>query len=72
MELTLYQIDAFAQRLFEGTLVSHERPSIGFWVTGVIGCAMVLAYTASSGLDGFAVGDPSRQRLRVDRRLAGG
>ena len=42
---------------FVGTLISNERPSKGFWITGVIGSIIVIVYSLFYGADSFHIGD---------------
>jgi drug/metabolite transporter (DMT)-like permease len=40
------------------TIFAHERPSIGFWLTGAIGAGIVLTFVyRQSGGSGFSIGD---------------
>jgi len=38
-------------------IVTHERPSIGFWLASAAGAAIVVVFTLREGGGGFAVGD---------------
>lgn len=40
-----------------GAFISAERPSIGFWVTGILGSALVITYSIIDGIDSFLLGD---------------
>ena len=40
-----------------GALISSERPSIGFWVTGLIGAVLVMSYSLLEGNLSFQQGD---------------
>jgi drug/metabolite transporter (DMT)-like permease len=40
-----------------GVLISNERPSIGFWISGVVGSAIVIIYSLFYGVESFYVGD---------------
>ncbi|MCK5895706.1 MAG: EamA family transporter, partial [Cocleimonas sp.] len=40
-----------------GALISSERPSIGFWVTGLIGAVLVISYSLLEGNLSFQQGD---------------
>lgn len=37
--------------------ISNERPSIGFWISGVAGSILVIAYSFQKGLGSFHTGD---------------
>lgn len=39
------------------TIVTRERPSLGFWLVGVVGAAIVIVFTLREGGGGFALGD---------------
>ncbi len=40
-----------------GVVISKEHPSWGFWLSGVIGSALVIAYALLQGVGGFELGD---------------
>lgn len=40
-----------------GVLISHERPSPGFWLASVAGSVLVVAYSLLKGVGGLAAGD---------------
>lgn len=40
-----------------GVLISKEHPSWGFWLSGVLGSALVVVYALLQGVGGFALGD---------------
>jgi len=40
-----------------GTLISHERPSLGFWIAGLIGGALVISFSLYDGVAHFSSGD---------------
>jgi len=42
---------------FAATLVSGEKPSLAFWVAGLIGSGLVVAYSLLQGGGHFAIGD---------------
>ena len=42
---------------FAATLVSGEKPSLAFWVVGLIGSGLVVAYSLLQGGGHFAIGD---------------
>jgi drug/metabolite transporter (DMT)-like permease len=39
------------------TFVTHERPSLGFWLVGLVGAAIVIVFTLREGGGSFAIGD---------------
>ncbi|MEM7359871.1 MAG: DMT family transporter [Pseudomonadota bacterium] len=39
------------------TLITSERPSVGFWVTGIIGAVLVVTYSLINGAGSFQAGD---------------
>lgn len=40
-----------------GTLISKDRPSFWFWITSIIGSALIIAFTLSKGGGHFQLGD---------------
>lgn len=40
-----------------GVLISKEHPSFGFWLSGVVGSALVVSYAWLQGVGGFQLGD---------------
>ena len=40
-----------------GAMTSQEQPSLGFWITGIIGSALVGAYAWQDGGGAFSIGD---------------
>ncbi|MCK5877784.1 MAG: DMT family transporter [Candidatus Marithrix sp.] len=40
-----------------GVLISNERPSIGFWLSGIMGSAIVIIYSLFYGVSSFHIGD---------------
>ncbi len=40
-----------------GVLVSHERPSLGFWICGLIGAALVVGFALQQGAGHLSFGD---------------
>ncbi|MCI0506204.1 MAG: DMT family transporter [Gammaproteobacteria bacterium] len=40
-----------------GVLISNERPSAGFWLSGAAGCAVVVLYSLRGGAGSFQPGD---------------
>ncbi|MCP3674584.1 MAG: DMT family transporter [Gammaproteobacteria bacterium] len=40
-----------------GVLISNERPSIGFWITGIVGSSIVVVYSLFYGVGSFHAGD---------------
>lgn len=40
-----------------GVLISKEHPSFGFWLSGVVGSALVVTYAWLQGVGGFQLGD---------------
>lgn len=42
---------------FVGVFISHERPSLGFWITGIIGGALVVTFSLWNGFAHFSLGD---------------
>lgn len=40
-----------------GALFGRERPSIGFWLLGLIGTVLVITFSLRRGLEGFVAGD---------------
>lgn len=40
-----------------GVLISKERPSIGFWLSGAVGSSIVVIYSIFKGLGSFGIGD---------------
>lgn len=40
-----------------GVLISKERPSIGFWLSGAVGSSIVVIYSIFKGIGSFGIGD---------------
>ncbi len=40
-----------------GVLISHERPSIAFWLVGCVGCLIVISYTLLQGAGELHIAD---------------
>lgn len=40
-----------------GVVISKERPSLGFWLSGVLGAALVIVYSLLQGVGHFRLGD---------------
>jgi len=40
-----------------GVIISSEKPSVGFWLSGLVGSALVVAYALFQGVGSFQVGD---------------
>ncbi|MBX2839922.1 MAG: DMT family transporter [Gammaproteobacteria bacterium] len=40
-----------------GNVLSKEKPSVGFWLTATIGCALVITYSLYSGGGSASIGD---------------
>ncbi|MFK5970469.1 MAG: DMT family transporter [Candidatus Marithrix sp.] len=40
-----------------GVMISNERPSMGFWLSGVMGSAIVIIYSLFYGVSSFHIGD---------------
>ena len=40
-----------------GALVSNEKPSVAFWICGIVGSAVVIAYSLLQGVGEFQTGD---------------
>jgi len=40
-----------------GVIISHERPSIGFWLVGIVGCGLVVSYTLLQGSGSMHIAD---------------
>jgi len=40
-----------------GSLVSNEKPSVAFWICGIVGSAVVIAYSLLEGVGEFQIGD---------------
>ena len=40
-----------------GAILGRERPSIGFWLLGLLGTILVITFSFRHGIDGFVAGD---------------
>ncbi len=40
-----------------GSMVSNEKPSVAFWICGIVGSAVVIAYSLLQGVGEFQTGD---------------
>ena len=40
-----------------GAVVSNEKPSVAFWISGIVGSAVVIAYSLLQGVGEFQTGD---------------
>ena len=40
-----------------GVVISNERPSVGFWITAIVGSVIVLIYSFLTGVNSIQIGD---------------